>query len=37
MIASSKQRQKHKNLAIIYKEKLKGAHELFKSLQFGKT
>ena len=37
MIASSKQRQNHNNLATIYKEKLKGAHERSKSLKFVKS
>ena len=37
MIASGKQRQNHNNLATIYKEKLKGAHERSKSLKFVKS
>ena len=37
MIASSKQKQEHNNLATTYKEKLKGAHEHLMSLQLVKT
>ena len=32
MIILNKQRQKHNNLAIIEREKLKDVHEYFKSL-----
>ena len=35
-VASNKQRKNHTNLIAIQKEKLKGAHERSKSLQFGK-
>ena len=35
-IASNQQRQEHNNLAIIWRAKLKRAHEHFKSLQFVK-
>ena len=33
MVVSNKQRQKHINLATIWKAKFKGAHEHSKSLQ----
>jgi hypothetical protein len=34
MIASNKQRQKHNNLATIWRAKLNGAHDYSKYLQF---
>ena len=37
MIASNKQSQEHNNLALIWKTKLKEAHERSKSLQFVNT
>ena len=32
MVALNKQRQEHNNLVLMCREKLKGAHERFKSL-----